>query len=86
MAGGVAARTAAAELTWATAALGLPGPLLGMVSLMSNSTPPGCDSRRLLLACCVLLLAADCESCRIITQVGALQLSRTLSESLRVAI
>ena len=80
------ARTAAAEEAWATAALALPGPLLAMVRLMSNSTPPGCASRRLPLACCVLLLAADCERCRIITQVGAVQLSRTLSASLRVVI
>ena len=35
---------------------------------------------------CVLLLAANCESCRIIAQVGAVQLSRTLSASLRVVI
>ena len=80
------ARTAAAEEAWATAALALPGPLSAMVRLMSNSTPPGCDSRRLPLAGCVLLLAADCERCRIITQVGAVQLSRTLSASLRVVI
>ena len=41
---GVAARTLAAALTWATAAL----KLLGMVRPMENSTPAGidCDSRR----------------------------------------
>ena len=64
------ARTAAAEVAWATAAtaaLGLPVPLTGMVSSMENST-----------------LAA--ERRRIITQVGAVQLRFTLSASLRVAI
>jgi hypothetical protein len=64
---GVAARALAAALTWATAALGLPGPLSGMVRSMENRT-----------------LAA--ERRRVITQVGAVQLSRTLSASLRVAI
>ena len=41
-----AARTLAADCTWATAALGLPGPLLGMVRSMENSTPAACHSRR----------------------------------------
>ena len=58
---------AAAEVAWATAALGSPGPLSGMVSIMSNSTLPA-------------------ERCKISTQVGAVQLSRTLSASLRVVI
>jgi hypothetical protein len=35
---GVAARTLAAAVAWATAALRLPGPLLGMVSSMENRT------------------------------------------------
>ena len=59
MAIGVADRTLADALTWVTAALGLPGPLLGMVSRKSNTTLPA-------------------ERCRIVTQVGAMQLSRTL--------
>ena len=64
---GVAARTLAAALAWATAALGLPGPLLGIVRSMESST-----------------LAA--ERRRVIKQAGAVQLSRALSASLRVAI
>ena len=66
---GVAARALAAVSTWATVALGLPGPLLGMVRPMENSTPAGTSERR-----------------RVITQAGAVQLSRALSASLRVAI
>jgi hypothetical protein len=54
-------------MTWVTAALGLPGPLLGMVSRKSNTTLPA-------------------ERCRIVTQVGAMQLSRTLRKFLRVVI
>ena len=63
---GVAARTMAAALAWA-AAWWWPGPLLGMVRSMENST-----------------LAA--ERRRVIAQAGAVQLSRALSASLRVAI
>ena len=40
VAGLVAARTLAAEVTWATAALWLPGTSLGMTSHMSNTTLP----------------------------------------------
>ena len=80
----VAARTLAAEVAWATAALGLPpGPLSEKVSLMSNSTPPGCSRR---LPPCCGDGEGGAERCRIITQMGAVQLSRTLSASLRVAI
>ena len=56
----------AAALAWA-AAWCWPGPLLGMVRSMENST-----------------LAA--ERRRVIAQAGAVQLSRALSASLRVAI
>ncbi len=67
MAGDVAAITAAAELTWAKAALGSPGPLLGMMRCKLNTTLPA-------------------ERYRVVTQVGAMQLSRTLNASLRAAI
>ena len=40
MAGDVAAITAAAELTWAKAALGSPGALLGMMRCKLNTTLP----------------------------------------------
>ena len=67
MAGVVAARTLAAEVTWATAALLSPGTLLGKVSLKLNTTLPA-------------------ETCRIGTQVGAVQLSCALSAFFRVVI
>ena len=68
--GAEAAITAAAEVTWATAALRSPGPLLAMMRCMSNTT----------------LIALPAETCTIVTQVGAVQLSRTLSAVLRLVI